>query len=98
MQLATLYVSQRGLRRLEQIPALVEAIRNGDPIPPIRLSEDDDGSIQVEDGHHRITAYWLAGKHRLESQDYILFPPSDRPRPRLGTVPDFVSRHAPNIP
>lgn len=93
MQLATLYVSQRGLRRPEQIPALVEAIQNGDPIPPIRLSVDDDGSIQVEDGHHRATAFWLAGRDKLSPQDYLLFPVSDLPRHRLGTLQDFVLRN-----
>jgi len=84
MQLSTLYVSQRRLRNPDQIPALVEAIQNGWPVSPVRLSEDDDGSIQVEDGHHRITAFWIAGKHELTPQDYLLLSIADRPRPRFG--------------
>ncbi len=95
MQLSTLYVSQRRLRNPGQIPAFIHAIRAGDPLPPVRLSEDDDGSIQVEDGHHRITAFWLAGKHCLTPQDYLLLPVSEHPRPRFGQVPEFVRRNAP---
>lgn len=98
MQLATLYVSQRRLRHPGQIPALIHAVQSGDPIPPIRLSEDDDGSIQVEDGHHRVTAFWLAGRRELTPQDYLLLSVAERPRPRFGTVPEFVSRNAPTIP
>ncbi|HEX2746942.1 MAG TPA: DUF262 domain-containing protein [Verrucomicrobiales bacterium] len=95
MQLATLFVSQRRLRNPGQIHALVEAIQNGYPLPPVRLSEDDDGSIQVEDGHHRTTAYWIAGTHQLSSHQYLLLPVSERPRHRFGTLRDFVSRNAP---
>src|SRR5436190_10731598 len=97
MQLSTLFVSQRRLRRPAQIPALIEAIQNGEPIPPIRLSEDDDGSVQVEDGHHRVTAFWLAGVRELQPQDYQLLAVSDFPRPRLGTVRDFVARLVPAL-
>lgn len=90
MHLASLYVSQRRLRNPAQVPALIEAVLNGDPIPPIALSEDDDGSIQVEDGHHRVTAFWLAGRQNLHPQDYLLLAISECPRPRFGTVPEFV--------
>ncbi len=45
MDITMLFVSQRNLRRAEQIPALLQAIAKGEPIPPIRLSEAEDGSI-----------------------------------------------------
>lgn len=95
MHLSTLFVSQRRLRNPDQITALVEAIRNNEPIPPVRLSEHDDGTIQLEDGHHRATAFWIAGIRKLNPQHYLLFPVSDRPRPPFGTLPAFVSRNAP---
>jgi len=91
MDIAQLFVSQRKLRRPEQVPALIEAIRNGDPIPPIRLNEADDGTVQVLDGHHRIVAYRLSGRRTLDRHEYTLIL-SDCPRPRFGRVDDLLQR------
>lgn len=86
-----MFVSQRKLRAPEQVHALVRSVLCGEPIPPILLSEDDDGSVQVEDGHHRATAYWLAGRCELRSEEYVLFP-RERTRPRFGRIGDLVAR------
>jgi len=67
-----MFVSQRKLRAPAQLHRLVESIQRYDPIPPVLLSEDDDGSVQIEDGHHRVTAYWLAGRHTLWPDEYTL--------------------------
>ena len=91
MDITELFVSQRKLRHPGQIPALVQAIRDGDYIPPIRLAEDEDGLIQVDDGHHRIVAYWLSGRTKLERYEYTLIL-TDRQRPRFGRVADLVQR------
>jgi ParB-like chromosome segregation protein Spo0J len=69
MDLTKMFVSQRKLRTPAQVYALVLSVRAGDPIPPILLSEDEDETIQVEDGHHRVCAYWSSsarsrGVHR----------------------------------
>ncbi len=69
----------------------MESVRHHEPIPPVLLSEDDDGTVQVEDGHHRVTAYWLAGRERLEPYEYILIP-RERRRPRFGGVADLLAR------
>ncbi len=91
MDIAKLYVSQRKLRAPKQIPALVMAIRDGDWIPPILLIESEDGTIQVDNGHHRIVAYWLSGREQLEPHEYDLgF--REKPRPRFGRVADLVQR------
>lgn len=91
MDINRLFVSQRNLRRAWQLPALVRAIRSGEAISPIRLSEAEDGTIQVDDGHHRIVAYWLSGRTHLEAYEYTLTP-TDRPRPRFGRVVDLMRR------
>jgi hypothetical protein len=91
MDITQLFVSQRKLRTPGQVPALVAAIQQGDGIPPIRLSEAEDGTVQVEDGHHRIVAYWLSGRRRLQRHEYTLIL-TDRPRPRFGRVADLVRR------
>ena len=91
MDITKLFVSQRKLRQPGQILALVEAIQNGDYIPPIRLSESEDGTVQVDDGHHRIVAYWLGDRTELERHEYTLIL-TDRPRPRFGRVADLLRR------
>jgi hypothetical protein len=90
MDITTLFVSQRKLRQPEQLPALIQAIRDGDYIPPIRLSEAEDGTIQVDDGHHRIVAYWLSGRTCLKQHEYVIL--TDRQRPRFGKIADLLRR------
>lgn len=88
MHVLDIWLSQRNLKRAEQIPALVEAILSGEVLPKILLSFDEDGSIQLEDGHHRLMAYWLAGRERLEPYEYLLIP-TERKRPRFGKIVDL---------
>ena len=91
MDISKLFVSQRKLREPGQLPALVAAIQKGEYIPPIRLSEAEDGTIQVDDGHHRIVAYWLSGRTKLERYEYTMIL-TDRARPRFGLVTDLLRR------
>jgi hypothetical protein len=91
MELSTLFVSQRKLRAPGAVAALMACVRGGDLLPPILLSEDDDGSVQIEDGHHRATAFWLCGCTRLEPHEYLLLPRTRR-RPRFGRIADLVAR------
>jgi hypothetical protein len=93
MDITHLFVSQRKLRNPGQVPALVEAILQGDCIPPIRLTEAEDGTIQVDDGHHRLVAYWLSGRTHLRRQEYRLIQ-ADRRRPAFGRVADLLGRIA----
>lgn len=86
-----LFVSQRKLRAPGQVAALMACVRSGEPLPPILLSEDDDGTVQIEDGHHRATAFWLCGRGRLGAHEYLLFPRTRR-RPRFGRLADLVAR------
>lgn len=91
MELSKLFVSQRKLRAPEAIPALIAAVLHDEPLPPIVLSEDEDGSVQIEDGHHRATAFWLSGRTRLGPHEYLLFPRM-RHRPRFGHIVDLIAR------
>lgn len=93
MDLTQLFVSQRKLRNPGQIPGLIASILNGDLLPAILLSEDDDGSIQIEDGHHRATAYLLSGRTQLRFHEYLLLP-RERIRPRFGRIADLIAREA----
>jgi hypothetical protein len=59
MDITQIWMSQRKLRRAGQISAMVEALKQGEELPRIALVRSDDGEIQVHDGHHRLTAFWL---------------------------------------
>lgn len=72
MKIAELYSTQRNLRRKEQIKELVKSIQNNEYIEPVLLSESEDGKVQVENGHHRVIAYYLSGRDVLKEDEYIL--------------------------
>jgi len=91
MQIAEIFVSQRKLRRLAQIPAMVNTLEAGGCLPRITLGHSRDGSIQVDDGHHRLTAIWLSGRTELEEDEYLLLE-KEQWRPRFGRVPDLMAR------
>lgn len=93
MDVTQVYVTQRKLRNPEQVAGLVESICNGDYIPPVLLSEAEDGSIQIDDGHHRMVAYWLSGRVKLHKHEYILVL-VDRLRPRFGKVTELLQHPA----
>lgn len=91
MDLHQLFVSQRALRAPAQVSAMVAALRDGGCLPLILLSEDDDGTVQIEDGHHRACAYARAGRASLARAEYRLVP-RERRRPRFGRLPDLMRR------
>lgn len=91
MELSKLFVSQRKLRAPAQVAGLVACVRHGELLPPILLSEDDDGTVQIEDGHHRATAYLLSGRARLAAHEYLVLPRT-RLRPRFGRLLDLLAR------
>ncbi len=72
INITQIWMSQRTLRRAGQIPAMIEALQQGDTLPPVVLSICEDDEIQLEDGHHRLAAIWLSGKKILHSHEYIL--------------------------
>ena len=88
MNTEMIYVTQRKLRNLDQLPFMMEAIVAGDPLPPVILAELEDGTIEIRDGHHRVTAHWLL---QAELKDYILLQ-LDVGRPRFGKIADLVNR------
>jgi hypothetical protein len=86
MDIAQIWMSQKKLRRAGQIPTMIEALEKGDELPRITLVRCEDGEVQVHDGHHRLTAYWLAGRSRLDRHEYILLEQDHYHRPRCGKV------------
>lgn len=89
MRIADLWVTQYNLHRADQIPSMVKVLLSGEKLPPILLQEcEEDGEIEVVNGHHRLMAYWLSGRKKLEDGEYILqYSPSSR-RVRRFTLED----------
>ena len=90
MNTEIIYVTQRKLRNPDQLPSMMEAIVAGDPLPSVILAELEDGSIEIQDGHHRVMAHWLL---QVDLKDYILIQ-SDRGRQRFGKIADLKKRTA----
>lgn len=83
MQILDLWVTQRSLKRVEQLPALMKA-----EFPPIEIVECD--RPMVVNGHHRLMALWLSGQRVLRPEQYILIY-QDNPRTNpLMTWKEFV--------
>ena len=92
MSIAELHTTQRKLNRACDIPSLIAILDEKGIIEPIRLSQFEDGSIQIEDGHHRCAAIWLSGRRELRKGEYILCQKEfdKNTKSRMGFVTDLV--------
>ena len=88
-----LWFSQARLKRLQQMPDLIAHARNGGLFnlnPIIELHQNEDEEIVINNGHHRVTAAWLAGRKILYREEFIILY-KDAYRPRFGTIRVFLS-------
>ena len=90
-QIEELFVSQRKLRNVDQLAQMINSIENDECLPRIEILIDEFGNSQVNDGHHRLVAYWLSGRRILHDGEYLLID-SDRARARFGHVSDLILR------
>ena len=65
-------MSQSTLYRSEQIPTFIDILSNGLYLDPITLIKNSKNEIQVEDGHHRLSAIWLTGRKTIQEHEYII--------------------------
>lgn len=89
MDITKIWMSQKTLRRAGQIPAMIETLCEGGVLPPITLARCEDGEIQVEDGHHRLTAIWVSGRNELDYHEYIMVE-KEQWKPRFGKISELV--------
>lgn len=87
---ARLHVAHMELRNPGQIARMVEVIRAGRPLPKVQIHECDDGRYVIYQGHHRCSAYYLAGLKSLPPGSFTLWPDYKWGRPY--TLPKFVER------
>jgi hypothetical protein len=91
MQIESIWVSQRQLRNVAQVVLMQIALARGYHLPPVTIACCEDGSYQLEDGHHRLVAYWLSGQSMLESHQYFEVQ-KDRWKPRFGQIEELLDR------
>ena len=91
MQIEELFVSQRKLRNVNQLAQMIESIKNEEYLPRIEILSDEFGNRQVNDGHHRLVAYWLSGRRALDDYEYLLIE-TEKSRARFGRVSDLILR------
>lgn len=66
---------------------MVEMLLSGGCLPRIHLNRLEDGQIEINDGHHRVTAVWASGRAELRPDEYLLIE-TEKPKSRfyrLGT-------------
>jgi hypothetical protein len=86
MQIGKINITHWNLRNPSQLPAMVQTIAEGGALPPVRLLELPDGTVQIQDGHHRCLAYWLSGRILLHHGEFILYPVEKSSRAARGTL------------
>lgn len=69
---------------------MVRSLKQGIDLPKIELV-CCDGEIQIHDGHHRMAAYWLAGRKELERHEFLLLHQENYPKPRFGKIRELIS-------
>lgn len=87
MELEHIHVGQRKLRNPEQVAAMLATLDEGGALPSVLLAELEDGTVYIQDGHHRCLAYVLAGRKTLEWGEYLLLQ-VERGRARFGKLTD----------
>ena len=91
MQIKEIFVSQRRLRNVVQVPGMIQSIESDECLPKIEIWRDEVGTLQINDGHHRLVAYWLSGRRSLGSSEYLLIE-TDSARAKFGFVSDLILR------
>lgn len=87
LPLGNLWCTQRSLKRDHQVPGLVAAVQADQRLPKLSIRIGPDGEAEIHNGHHRATAYLLAGRTWLEPDEYDYFY-DDRPSRRFWRLED----------
>ncbi len=74
MELNRIKVGQRALGKPAQVGVMVATLREGGALPAVLLAELEDGTVFIQDGHHRCLAYVLADRTKLAWGEHLLLP------------------------
>lgn len=72
INLSNIWFTQKILKRKEIIPDLIKNINN---LPKIKINILPDNSIEIKNGHHRMTALWISGVREMNIYDFDVFYP-----------------------
>ncbi len=93
LNIQDIFATQRCLKRKEQIDSLMKSINDGERIEPILLFQDDNGRVSVLDGHHRLSAYYLAGRTILETWEFTLIKGAYNKKPLIFKHVRLMQEH-----
>lgn len=85
MHIQNIWMSQHTLRRKEQIADMIRTLNDGGWLPPIVIIQNEIDEFLIEDGHHRLVAYWLTGRECLEEGEFLLIQ-KDHWKPSRGKI------------
>lgn len=92
MNILEILTTQRSLNRKSQLHNLVIAIKNNEQIEPITIFKTISNELILHNGHHRLAAYFLAGRKDLYSYEYELLYKDECKFPVFGTIKNFIGR------
>ena len=78
INISDLWFTQRSLNRSHKIPDMIKYLNDNDEfVDPIELRLCSDGEIEINNGHHRVTAIWRSGRRYLRRGEYIIWDTDD---------------------
>lgn len=89
IKISELWMTQRNLSRREQIPAMIRDLKESQNIfPSIEIFELEDGSLEINNGHHRCMALYIGGTEYLEYGEYVLIQVNSSQKRRYWKIQD----------
>lgn len=90
IDIAKLKTTQHKLSRARQIPGMVEEMEQDGCVERVQIARLTDGTLVIENGHHRLVAYWLSGRRFLYKHEYMLVERDFSHRRIRGEISDLV--------
>ena len=85
IDISKLWFTQRSLKRANQITNMLNHLDDGEFSERIELRYCPDGEIEINNGHHRVTAIWHSGRRHLNREEYTMID-VDNITPRFGRL------------
>jgi len=93
-ELGNLYITQAKFRNWPQIAGMMTACQKGENIfnhPAIISRCDEDGELEISDGHHRLMAKYLSGQSLADSEYTLVSGPPIRSR--YGRIKEYRNKN-----
>jgi len=92
IKISNIFVTQRNLKRKNRIPSIINSIEKEEYFDPIEVQQLPDNSIEIVNGHHRLTAYYLFGIENLNKTQYNIKCVDESYKHRFGKITNLLKR------